>query len=274
VTALVLSPQVFTILAALIETHCGLHYSADDAELFVAKATPRLRERGFESFLDYSYFLRYDPAGPEELDALVETLLIHETYFFREQPQLEALVSEYLAPRIARGKRVRVWCAAASSGEEPLSLAMLLAQRGLLASADIVASDLSERVVAQARAGVFNRRALRNTPAGFHSWLKVDGDNGVVDPQISDAIEWHRINLLAPQEFTRLGTFDAILCRNVLIYFRDETVRQTVEALVQRLTPDGVLVVGVSESLLRIGTSLRCEERRGAFFYERAGARK
>jgi chemotaxis protein methyltransferase CheR len=273
VGSLQLSPQVFAILAALVERYCGLHYGVQDAQLFGAKVEERVLERGFESFLDYYYFLRYDPEGPREIAALVETLLVHETYFFREQAQLEAVVSECLLPRIERGRRVRVWCAAASSGEEPLSLAMLLAERGLLAHAEIVASDVSARIVAQARAGIFNRRALRSRPGGFGAWLRVEGDTAIVDSNVRDAVSWRCVNLIAPSEFARLGHFDAILCRNVLIYFRGETIRRTVDALVERLTPDGAIVVGAAESLLRVGTRLRCEERRGVFFYERMDGR-
>ena len=107
-----LASQVFTILAGLIEERGGLQYRLDDLELLRDKVSPRAEQLGFESLLDYYYYLRYDPNGPAELDALLEFLVVHETYFFREVDQLEALVRDLLPPLLAQRERVRIWCAA------------------------------------------------------------------------------------------------------------------------------------------------------------------
>src|ERR1700759_1617009 len=124
--SLPLSPQVFAILSALIEERTGLHYDVADTELLAERISPRALERNFESLLDYYYFLRYDPAAESELACLVEALVVNETYFFR-------VVAEVLVPELlARGIQPRIWCAASSTGEEPLTLAMLLDERGLL----------------------------------------------------------------------------------------------------------------------------------------------
>jgi chemotaxis protein methyltransferase CheR len=271
VRPLVTSPAVVSLLASLIEDASGLSYGAGDSELLVDRLSTRARERGLDSLLDYYYFLRYDPEGPAELTALLEALVVQETYFFRELPPLVALVDLILAPRVAAGQRPRVWCAAAATGEEPLTLAMLLARRDLLASVEILATDLSQRSLAHARRGVFGRRSLRALEPGFASWLHVDGDEARVDPRLVAAIRWAQVNLAAPFDDEQLGgSFDAIVCRNVLIYFSNATTQRVVEQLTARLRPDGVLLVGVAESLLRVGTLLRCEERGGAFFYERA----
>lgn len=268
--ALPITPQLFAILQGLVEERSGLHYEPRDMELFAEKVSPRAVEAGFESLLDYYYFLRYDPAGSTELDALVESLVVHETYFFREAAQLQALIDVYLAPAVAAGRRPRVWCAATATGEEPLTLAMLLAARGLLGRVEIVGSDISDRALALARRGEFGKRALRNLPPGYERWISVRGDRATVVPGLIDAVRWRRVNLLCvDEEAAALGAFDAVVCRNVLIYFREETARRVVEALTRRLTDDGVLLVGVSESLLRFGTLLTCEEHGGAFFYEK-----
>lgn len=270
--SLPLSPQVFAILATLIERRAGLHYEPGDRDLLADKVSARALEAGFDSLLDYYYFLRYDPAGEAALDDLVDSLLVHETYFFREAQPLEVLVDEVLLPAARAGQHPRVWCAACSTGEEPLTLAMLLAERGALDSVRIVASDLSRRALERARRGEHNLRALRALPPGYEGrFLDVVGGRPVVRPELTAAVEWRRVNLVNAQAVGELGTFDAILCRNVLIYFQDETARQVVDSLIGALKPGGHLLVGTSESLMRFGTALACEERRGAFFYTRAG---
>jgi chemotaxis protein methyltransferase CheR len=262
------TPTLFSILSSLVEDHAGLHYSAQDADVLVDKVAVRALERGFESLLDYYYFLRYDAAGKQELDRLVEALVVHETYFFRELGPLRALVEHQLEPIIARGGRPRVWCAAASTGEEPLTLAMLLAQRGLLGRVELVASDISERALAHARRGQYGPRSLRSLQPGYEAWLRASGDRAEVAADLIGTIRWLRLNLNAaiPAE---LGRFDAILCRNALIYFSTDTAARVVEKLAAQLEPGGIVVVGLSESLLAFGTLFRCEERGGAFFYEK-----
>jgi chemotaxis protein methyltransferase CheR len=263
------TPAVYAILSALIEEHAGLHYGPGDASLLMEKVSVRALERGFDSLLDYYYLLRYDPEGPAELDALVDSLVVNETYFFRELTPMIALVDEYLAPKVASGLRPRVWCAAAATGEEPLTLAMLLAERQLLAHVDLLASDVSERALAQARHGEYGGRSLRQRLSGYERWLEPRGERATVAPELVRAIRWQRINLIAEDELPRRERFDAILCRNVLIYFAPATAARVVERLGQHLVPGGVFMVGVSESLLSFGTSLACEERGGAFFYEK-----
>ena len=269
-TGLPLTLEVFATLGALVERRSGLQYRADNLEIFRGKASGRAEQLGFESLLDYYYYIRYDERGPAELDSLVESLLIHETYFFREADQLRALVAPLLASRAAAGGPLRIWCAACSTGEEPYTLAMLFAEAGLLERAVILATDVSERALARARRGDFHPRALRLLPSGVEGrFLTRSGGRMTVVPQLAAAIEWRQVNLLDAAMVTSLGRFDAILVRNVLIYFADDTVRRVLSSLSDALAPRGLLLVGASESLMRYGTSLSCEEHCGAFFYRR-----
>lgn len=266
-----LSPQVFAILSSWIEERIGIHYDPEDASVLADKLTPRAAELGFESLLDYYYFLKYDAARAGEHDALIEALVVGETYFFRESAQLEVLCDEILEP-LARADRPvpRVWCAAAATGEEPLTLAMMLDARGLLPLVEIVASDLSLRALARARGGDHGKRSLRSLPPGvIGRWLELDGDRATVLPRLREAIRWERVNLVDDAAIARLGTFDAVICRNVLIYFRDPTIRRVAASLERALAPGGHLLIGASESLLRFGTGLECYERGGAFFYRK-----
>jgi chemotaxis protein methyltransferase CheR len=253
----------------LIEERLGLFFGPDYRDLLMEKLRPRAAERGFESMLDYYYFLRYDPDSESELLAIADVLTVNETYFLREAPQLKVLVDEVLAPRVHAGERPRVWCAACSTGEEPLTLAAMLDGRGLLAGVDLVASDVSARVLAVASRGVYGPRSVRSLEA-LPDWLRREGEQHVVSERLRRAINWRRINLLDDTAVRGLGRFDVIVCRNVLIYFRDETTEAVVARLHRALADDGRLLVGASESLLRLGTAFTCEERGGSFFYCKA----
>jgi chemotaxis protein methyltransferase CheR len=269
-SSLPLSPQVFAILAALIEERTGLYYDVRERELLAERVSGRANERGFESLLDYYYFLRYDPGADAELTLLSEALVVNETYFFREPAPLQILTNELLPRLLARGDKPRIWCAACSTGEEPLTLAMLLDEAGLLDRVTLVASDISARVLEHARSGLYRRRSLRSLPPGVVGrWLEGDENGMRVAPRIASAILWQQANLVDDKEMSQLGTFDVIICRNVLIYFRDQTIENVVDRLWQRLTPDGLLLVGASESLLRFNVAFVCEEQRGAFFYRK-----
>ena len=265
-----LSPQVFAILSALIEERMGLHYDVQECELLAERVSGRATERGFESLLDYYYFLRYDAGAEAELPLLAEALVVNETYFFRELSPLKVVVSELVPRLLSRGVRPRIWCAACSTGEEPLTLAMLLDEAGLLDQVTLVASDISARALAQAQSGVYRRRSLRSLPSGVVGrWLEGDENGMRVAPHLVRAIAWHRVNLVDDRACSELGAFDIISCRNVLIYFRDRTIEQLVDRLWQQLTPEGLLLIGASESLLRFKVAFACEEQRGAFFYRK-----
>jgi chemotaxis protein methyltransferase CheR len=267
-----LTPQLFAIFVGLIEAECGVHYLPNDRDLLGAKLVAHASELGFDSLLDFYYRLRYDDPDGAAKRALIETLVVHETYFFRELAPLRALIAEYLAPLIAR-RRVRVWSAACSTGEEPFTLAMLLDERGLLGDVEIVATDISNAVIARAKLGEFGKRSLRDGhPIELAQRYLDKTPRGItLTPRIRDAVAFARVNLVDVEQVRALGLFDAILCRNVLIYMRDAQISRLLGELEASLAPQGVIAVGVSESLLRFGTALRCEERGGAFFYRRAG---
>ena len=270
--ALPLRPPVFAILSALIEERSGLHYELADMDMIADRLSARAVEAGFDSLLDYYYYLRYDDASRAELDALLDALVINETYFFRELDSLKRMISEFIEPLVASGKRPRVWCAACSTGEEPLTLAMLLSDRGLLPGVEIVASDLSGRALARAQAGEFGPRSIRQLPPnGLDARFLVAVKDGRVRVRedLAQEIQWLRVNLVDTEAVASLGAFDVIACRNVLIYFSDDTAKRVLASLSGALQPGGALLVGVSESLLRFGSSLACEERGGVFFYRK-----
>ncbi len=263
-----LSPALFAIFAQLIEETCGVEYGPGDT-ILAAKLEAHAMDLGHESLLNYYYRLRYDDPEGTERRKLIEAIVVHETYFFRELAPLEQLVEGHLNDIIKSKGRARVWSAACSTGEEPFTLAMVLAERGLLGDVEIVASDVSAAALARAHAGEHGRRSVRENPpeAMVRHYLK-QGPNGVtVVPRIRQAVRFELVNLLDEAAIMALGPFDAIVCRNVLIYFRDEQAMRVVERMTRALAPGGVIAVGISESLLRFGSTLKCEERGGSYFY-------
>jgi chemotaxis protein methyltransferase CheR len=269
-----LTPPLFAIFTSLIEERVGLCYTLQDAEILTFKLSTRALELGFDSLLDYYYHLRYDAGSEGEFEALVNALVVNETFFFRELGPLRVLVSEYVAPCIRAGKRPRIWCAACSTGEEPLTLAMLLEQAGLLDNVELIATDVSSNALRRARSGEYGRRSLRQVAAPdlAEKWLGVSEQGVSVAPALLAAVSFRQLNLLDRDGVQALGPIDFILCRNVLIYFRDATAIRVVEQLARQLRPEGVLVVGISESLLRFGTALACEENGGVFLYRKPAA--
>ncbi len=270
--SLPLSPQVFAITARLIEERSGLHYEMANIDALADRLSDRAAELGLDSLLDYYYFLRYDDGGGLELATLVETLVVHETYFFRERDSLQVLAEVVVPELLLTRPTVRVWSAACATGEEPYTLAMLFADAGLLDRVELVASDISEKALARAQAAIYGGRSLRafaeHAPPGY---LLPENDGRVrVDGDLRKRIRWNCVNLLDSDAVASIGTFDVILCRNVLIYFADDTVTRVARNLSGALQGDGWLLVGASESLLRFGTMFTCQERGGAFFYRKS----
>jgi len=264
------SPQVVALLSVLVEERTGIAYDTRDRDLFADKVLTRAREVGFESALDYYYYLRYDAAGAGEFEALVESLVVTETYLFREAGPLRTVVEQFLVPAARRGARPRVWSAACASGDEPLTIAMMLDEMGVLAATQIVASDLSFKALRRAIQQGFGPRSLRSLPHTAQRWLRFEKDRAFADSRLVDSIDWRQVNLTVPEQVSALGTFDVVVCRNVLIYFSDDTVQRVVRNVAGQLRPGGRLLVGASESLMRFGTLLECEERAGAFLYRRS----
>lgn len=265
------TPQLHAILSALIEERTGILFGPSEKEILASKITAHAEEHGFGSLLDFYYYLRYDDRDLEAMRALTDALIVTETYFFRELDQLELIAHDIIPLLLDAGMRPRVLIAGAATGEEPLSLSMLLEARGLLDQVRIVATDLSPTMLDRAQSGRFRRRSLRSPPPhDAEQFLRIESGEVFVDPKVARSIEWREMNLVNDTSMEKLGFFHLILCRNVMIYFRDSTIREVVDRLSALLEPSGMLFVGVSESLLRLGTSLVCEEKKGVFFYRKS----
>ncbi len=184
------------------------------------------------------------------------------------------MLVDRLLPRLLEERdKVRIWSAACSTGEEPLTLAGLLSDRGLLPRVELVAERHQPARPVRGKSGqvqgaIAPRAAARPLPA----WLDIGDQVATVKENLARSISWHRLNLVDSRAVGELGRFDVIICRNVLIYFRDATIKALAAAFETSLTPGGYLLIGASESLLRFGSGLQCEEHGGAFFYGKAVA--
>jgi chemotaxis protein methyltransferase CheR len=255
-----LSDREFALFQRLIHRETGIFLPEAKKALVVARLSRRLRALGLTSFGEYFDVVEQDRDG--EKTVMLDNICTNETRFFREPRQFEFLECEVLPEWKLRGeaglipKRIRVWSAACSTGEEPYSLAMLLrthfpADSGW--SIEILASDLSTKVLAAAREGIFPLQRASELPPPYLRAYMLRGmraEEGKIRAQasISSLIDFRQINL-NDEQYPVEGTFDLIFCRNVLIYFNRETKTEVVSRLTRHLSPHGLLFLGHSETL-------------------------
>lgn len=266
-----MSQAEFRSLSEVIEKRFGLHYEADTQFVMERKLRPRLETLGLDS---YSAYLDVLSKKREESEAAVEALTTNETYFFRENYQLQAF-DRQVVPRLMKinegSKRLAIWSAGCSTGEEVYTLAMILAQNRALAEWDVrlFGSDLSRSVVRHARRGVYSESSFRAMPRGYDHYFRRTAAGREVLPEIRARCHFGNINLLERASTAIVGSVDAIFCRNVLIYFGPEVRRRVVRTLYERLVPGGHLMLGHSESLIRSATEFELVHLDGDLVYRR-----
>jgi len=271
-----LPDAAFSILRNLIHHRTGLFHENGKRDALADKLSPRVVDCGFDSFLDYYYYLKYDPDADSEWGRVMDALSVQETYFWREMDQVRALVDvvapEYFAS--GRPEPLRIWSAACATGEEPLTIAMALNEAGWFARApiEIYASDASPRAIQKARRGVYRQRSFRSlSPALRAKYFTSEGGTWRVSPALHARVQWAVVNLLAEDEVRRFASVPVIFCRNVFIYFSPDAIRQVVGIFSQRMPAPAYLFVSASESLLRVTTDFELEEVGEAFVYVKRG---
>jgi chemotaxis protein methyltransferase CheR len=250
-----ISDAEFVSLRDVIRDRFGIWYDDQKRFLLLSRLSTRLAKRGIETYGSYVRFLTQDPRREEEWTDLASALSNNETYFFRERAQLKALAAHILDEFLKRSSRVRLWSAACSSGEEPYSLAMTLLETRKLADQmlSIRATDISPRVLDIAERGFYRALSFRATePAMIQRWFRPDGDGFTIDERVKRLVSFGRLNLLDAPAVAGEGPFDAIFCRNVLIYFDKPTQKRVVESFAKALRPGGYLFLGHAESLFHL----------------------
>lgn len=273
-----LSPEAFKQLRDLIYEKSGMFFPDNKAYLIESRIGQRVREKGCRTFEEYISALRFE-ADEKEFTALFNHITINETSFFRDIEQLDVvvngLVREVIDEKTKKGtKKLKIWSAASSSGEEPYTLAIyLLEKHASLAGWDIeiLGSDISEAVLSAGRRGVYGNYAVKNTPESYLKKYFTSNGDGThsVRPEVKQRVRFANVNLYDTQRLKLMREMDIILCRNVLIYFDENSKRKVVSGLYDSLNPGGYLVIGRSESLHNLTRAFRLENKDRMVFYKK-----
>jgi chemotaxis protein methyltransferase CheR len=268
-----LSDAALPLLRDLVHERSGIFYETARCDVLGERLAPLVIERGFESFLDYYYLLKYDESSTAEWLRVMDALAVPETYFWREIDQIRALV-DVVVPALVntlQGTPLRIWSVPCASGEEPLTIAMMLDQAGWFERApiEVHGSDGSPAAIARARSGRYRERSFRTLPETLRDrYFTRDGDAWIPQPRLSERIgSWSVVNLMAPEQVALHAQARVIFCRNVFIYFTETAIRSVVNRFADAMPPRSYLCVGASESLLRITTRFELVEVGGAFMY-------
>lgn len=273
-----LSVDSFRQIRDLIYERSGIYFQDNKAYLLESRLAGRVRETGCRSFGDYLFSLRYGN-DEKEFSSLFKAVTICETSFFRDMEQLDVVNNGLLNGLLEEKRRegiskLRFWSAACSSGEEPYTMAMyLLERRSLLGGLDIeiLGSDINEAVLAAARKGVYGNYSVKHTPGNYLNRYFVSNGDGTysVKPEVKQLVRFANLNLYDVQRLKLMKGMDIIFCRNVLIYFDDDSKRKVVSALYDCLNPGGYLVIGRAESLHNLTRAFRPVTVDKMFFYKK-----
>ncbi len=252
---------------ALVEQRLGLCYEQGQwGELEVV-----LAERAAGSGVEHYLSQLAAPSAQAEWKALAERLTVGETYFLRHPTQLETLVDQVLPSFLRQTSTIRVLCAGCSTGEEPYSVALLARERGRVDSSRlrILGIDVNPRSIAHARRACYSPWSLRAVPSAMRQqWFQRTPEGFALQPQVRDQVIFEERNLLEEASaFWAPGSFHAILCRNVVLYFPQDVIRKIIARMAQALVPGGYLFMGPSETLRGISEDFELLRGGDAFYY-------
>jgi len=268
----------------LVYQVAGIFQPDNKLRLFEDRCSKRMKVLGVTSLADYYDCLTTKPIRQAELVSLLNEITIGETCFFRNQPQLDAL-RNVVFPRIVEARaslalrHLRIWSAGCSTGEEPYTLSIVLLEElgGRLKgwTFEIIATDLNERSVANAKQGVYGAYSTRNlTPYYKQKYFSPCGNDLKVNPEVKTHINFSRVNLLDDVRMAFLKGFDLVMCCNVLIYFDVISKRRVIQHFYNNLLAHGYLFLGHSESLYGVSEDFRLVHLPSATAYVKAEKRQ
>ena len=266
-----MTPQDFDYLRKLLRDRSGLMLAAEKQYLAESRLLPVARKHGLNTLAELVGKLKGAGAAMLSVE-VVEAMTTNETFFFRDKIPFEHFRDTMLPALIAaraREKRIRIWCTAASTGQEPYSLAMLL--KGMNAAlagyrVEILATDLSADVLEKAKAGIYSQfEVQRGLPIQqLVKFFSQVGERWQIAPEIRAMVQFRPLNLL--NDFSPLGTFDLVFCRNVLIYFDQETKIGVFNRLARQLAGDGFLALGAAETVVGLTDAFKpMADKRGIY---------
>ena len=253
-----ITPEEYRRLADYLYRRTGMTFNESRRYFVDRRVADRMAATGATSFASYFARLRGDLDG--EVEQFINAFTVNETYFYREDHQLQCLTSSLLAERLQvkpPGEGVRIWSVPCSTGEEPYSVAMWLLENWPQVDShdvEIVGSDIDTAVLATAQEGLYGKRALmRLTPALIDKYFVPEGpDRWRILDDLRSSVRFTAANIVERAETRPHGLFDVIFCRNVLIYFDDTSRRLAAENLYENLAPGGYICLGHTESMSRI----------------------
>jgi len=264
-----MTPQDFDFLRKLLRERSGLVLSAEKQYLAESRLLPVARRYGFSTLGELVEKLKSLP--PKLAGEVVDAMTTNETFFFRDKLPFEH-VRDTIMPALCatgRGKRIRIWCTAAATGQEPYSIAMTLKEMGpALAGVkvEIVATDLCGDVLERAKAGVYSQfEVQRGLPIQMLlKYFTQADETWQIAPELRAMIQFRPLNLL--NDFSPLGTFDVVFCRNVLIYFDQQTKASVLNRIARQMPDDGFLVLGAAETVVGLTEAFKpMTDRRGLY---------
>lgn len=272
-----MTPPDYEYLRKLLKDHSGLDLSADKQYLIESRLLPLSRKCGVSGIGELVQKMK---GGSSSIIAqVVEAMTTNETFFFRDKVPFDhfrdTIMPEMLKARASR-KSIRIWCAAGSTGQEPYSLAMALKEMGAVLAGwrvEIIATDLSTEVLEKSKSGVYSQfEVQRGLPIQLLvKYFKQNGELWQISPELRAMVQHRQLNLL--HDFSQLGTFDIIFCRNVLIYFDQDTKINIFGRLAKAMEGDGFLVLGAAETVVGLTDVFKpFPDKRGLYRPSRAHA--
>lgn len=266
--------QEFSALRDHIHTRTGVYIGDQKIYLLKRRIEQRLSALGLSSVREYLNYLKHWDGSGKEFEELVSTITVNETYFFREFPQLQAF-AEHCLPEIVEQRgtsRVRILSAGCSTGEEAYTLSIICQEMlDPPHTFSIDALDIDYRALEKARRGVYEERAVRDVPKVYlDKYFERTREGFVVKEAVRKFVTFHKANLNNRETLLAVGrNFDFVFCRNVLIYFSDDSRRKVVETFYALMNPGGYIFLGHSESMSRFTSAFELQRRGETLVYRK-----
>jgi chemotaxis protein methyltransferase CheR len=276
VTPIVITDADFLKFREFFYRKTGIHFEENKRYFVDKRLIDRIEATGAENFRAYFIALRFESDGAE-LQQLVNTMTVNETYFFREVYQFDCLVKDMLAEVVRhkrRGERIRIWSIPSSTGEEPYSIAIYLLERWPLINdyeVEIMSSDIDTTVLSAAQRGVYSARSIGQLPKPYLDkyFRRLSDNEFAISRDLVAAVDFSRVNLSDANDTRKFRNIDVIFCRNLLIYFDDLSRRLAAEAMYDALSPGGFVCLGHSESMSRISALYTVRRFPDAMVYQK-----
>ncbi len=278
-TKQVLSKIVFDKFRQYIEGRTGIYIDDSKQNSFKISLDARMGILGIKDYDAYYSLITTNARGKKEFDELLNLILIKETFFFRDDRQLNVLTKNILPELIERKKEkeIKIWSAGCATGEEPYSIAMAIMESHLPdnSNVSIYATDISEGVLKRAKEGIYNKSSMRAIDKEMlNKYFTHRNGWYYLNDRVKQRIRFDAINLIEPFFPGEADHVDIVFCKNVIIYFRLDTVKKVIRRFYNALTNGGCLFVGHSESLWQISDDFELEEISGIFLYRKDGKNK